>query len=158
MTLTQIFQIFLYLQLLRLDLAWALTNKASELCRAQGYQHVDTQQRELRHREQLLFWFVYAIDKRLTLCLGRTSTIQDWDVTIPPPETHASDSQNPSLYFLPVTVKLSACHGEIYELFSRLSSHCVADDVRFAHTSTLKDRLGALEREISWTSVGYRCC
>jgi hypothetical protein len=80
-------------------------------------------------RKQFLFWNTYFIDKSLSLRLGRASTIQDWDVTVPlPPEDPVNAT--PLSPFISLWIATARCQGHIYELLYSPGSMKESDDVR----------------------------
>lgn len=134
-------------------LAWTLATKASELCQTLGYHHVghksENSKRESRHKQRL-FWFLYVVEKGLSLRLGRASTIQDWDVTIPLPESTPEDqeSNQTSALFLGLGVKLARCQGDIHELLYSSTSLALPDHVRHSRVQILENQLGEIGGEI----------
>ncbi|KAJ4255400.1 hypothetical protein NW762_009395 [Fusarium torreyae] len=80
-------------------------------------------------RKQFLFWNVYFIDKSLSLRLGRASTIQDWDVTVPLPPANPINA-TPLSAFISLWVATARCQGQIYELLYSPDSMTQSDDVR----------------------------
>ncbi|KAK1829713.1 fungal-specific transcription factor domain-containing protein [Podospora conica] len=99
------------------SLAWILTAKASELCQTLGYHRIDTfrnENQESAHHKQFVFWAVYVISQGLCLRLGRCSTIQDYDITIPYPyrfEPH----RRPICALSTSWIRAAKLQGEIYE-------------------------------------------
>jgi hypothetical protein len=69
------------------------------------------------------FWFIYMLDKNLSLRLGRASSIQDYDMSLPYP--NASQSASHIIPMAPVRdtlvywIKVAQIQGSTYEkLFS----------------------------------------
>lgn len=104
---------------------------------------------EASHKQRL-FWFLYLMDKGLSLRLGRASTIQDWDMTIPLPEStpegRASD-QVPAPY-LDLGVRLARCQGDIHELLYSSTALALLDHVRHSRINILEKQLGEVGEEI----------
>ncbi|CAI4210955.1 unnamed protein product [Parascedosporium putredinis] len=61
-----------------------------------------------------LFWGVYMADKGLALRMGRASSIQDWDITIPLPKPERS--RGPLWHYFTLWVLCARVQGRIYEL------------------------------------------
>ena len=64
-----------------------LSAGAARHCLSLGYNReaiVSSMPPQQSNRARRLFWHVYFIDKSLVLCLGRASTIQDFDVDLDP--------------------------------------------------------------------------
>lgn len=66
---------------------------------------------EDRHIKILVFWFVYIMDKNLSLRLGQASTIQDYDISIPQPAP-GSPAWPPVLWYW---IKVAETQGQVYE-------------------------------------------
>jgi hypothetical protein len=66
---------------------------------------------EDRYVKILVFWFVYIMDKNLSLRLGRASTIQDYDISIPRPAPRSPEWPRSLWYW----VKIAEIQGQIYE-------------------------------------------
>lgn len=90
------------------------------------------------------------MDKGLSLRLGRASTIQDWDVTIPLPEFTSEDqaSDEALVSFLDMGVKVARCQGNIHELLYSSTSLTLPDHVRQSRVHILDTQLGELSEEI----------
>lgn len=105
------------------SVAWALISSAAELCQNLGYHRYwtikDDNENE-RNSKILVFWTVYMFDKRLSLRLGRASTIQDWDVSLPFPALGSAPAPDfPGTNALSYWVKVARIQGQAYEkLFS----------------------------------------
>jgi hypothetical protein len=100
--------------------------------------------------KQFLFWIVYTMDKSLSLRLGRSSTIQDYDVTLPDP--HSIPHQNPITSFFDLWVTVSRLQGQIYELLYCPVAIAQPEPVRKSRVQLLIHQLGeidALTREAS---------
>lgn len=86
----------------------------------------------------------YVLDKSLSLRLGRPSTIQDYDITVPYP---SSDDPRRALItdFLRVWVVASKIQGQIYELLYCPEAIAQALSVRQSRVQLLVHRLEELE-------------
>ena len=66
--------------------------------------------------QQGLFWFIYVLDKSLSLRLGRSSVLQDYDIDLKPPniifdEPSLKAWNDVYLYW----IKIAELHGLAYE-------------------------------------------
>ncbi|KAF4999996.1 hypothetical protein FGRMN_2077 [Fusarium graminum] len=123
---------FYAIEISKPSLAWTLSSKASELCQTLGYHRISTMKNDKpldAQKKKFLFWNVYYIDKSLSLRLGRASTIQDWDVTVPLPSPDPTDS-TPLSAFISLWVATARCQGHIYELLYSPGSMNQSDDTR----------------------------
>jgi hypothetical protein len=70
-----------------------------------------------RNAKLFSFWFIYSLDKALSLRLGRASTIQDYDISVPlpiPDQSHPGSAEmSKGMY---CWIKLASLQGQIYEL------------------------------------------
>ncbi|KAK4164052.1 putative transcriptional regulatory protein [Cladorrhinum sp. PSN259] len=148
---------FYAIELSKPSLAWILCSKASELCQTLGYHRSATYQPippESRSYKQYLFWGMYIVDKSLSLRLGRSSTIQDYDVTLPYPS-----------YDDPGTTGLTSCfvlwcmaakvQGQIYELLYCPEVMIQSEEVRRSRVDVLVQRLDELENRTEELSVSF---
>lgn len=139
-------------------LAWTLITKASELCQTLGYHHAGNKTKssneEIR-RKQRLFWLFYILEKGLSLRLGRSSTIQDWDVTIPLPEftLDGQTSEESPVPLLALSVKIARCQGNIQELLYSQTSLTLSDQTRCSRVQALEAQLGDVGKNISASIV-----
>ncbi|KAM0271123.1 hypothetical protein ACHAQH_009210 [Verticillium albo-atrum] len=68
----------------------------------------------IRNQKIWTFWMLDSVEKGLSLCLGRPSTVQDYDITIPLPEFDAL-SAGPLVHVALRWIKLSQVQGKIYK-------------------------------------------
>ncbi|KAM0811811.1 putative Transcription factor domain-containing protein [Seiridium cardinale] len=69
----------------QLTLAWQLSSLACQLCLKLGYhrQSIDLNETEdVNKKRAVLFWVAYALDKNLSLRLGRSAVLQDSKITL----------------------------------------------------------------------------
>ncbi|KAF7163269.1 hypothetical protein CNMCM5623_008290 [Aspergillus felis] len=97
--------------------AWTLTSNAARLCQNLGY-HRSSSMSQYSDKEKAkavsLFLCVYCLDKALSLRLGRASSIQDYDITIPEDlGAHNVDEPWRTVYHL--WVKTAEIQGKVYE-------------------------------------------
>jgi hypothetical protein len=131
------------------SLTWTLVSKGSELCQALGYHRSSTFTNELSQsavRKQTLFWTLYTLDKSLSLRLGRSSTIQDRDITIPDPQSHDNPLRSPYDGFFDLWVAISRLQGHIYELLYCPDALRQSEEVRRSRAQQLANRLDELDR------------
>ncbi|PTB62720.1 hypothetical protein BBK36DRAFT_1128560, partial [Trichoderma citrinoviride] len=67
-------------------LAWTFSSSASHLCQTLGYHQqsfFENDSKSIKMAKQRLFFTVYRIDKGLSLRLGRSSNIQEYNVSLP---------------------------------------------------------------------------
>ncbi|KAG8669090.1 hypothetical protein FPOAC1_008478 [Fusarium poae] len=123
---------FYAIEISKPSLSWTLSCKASELCQTLGYHRISTMKNDKprdAQRKQFLFWNTYFIDKSLSLRLGRASTIQDWDVTVPMLSENPANA-TPLSPFISLWIATARCQGQIYELLYSPGSMEELDGVR----------------------------
>ncbi|EAW14817.1 putative C6 transcription factor [Aspergillus clavatus NRRL 1] len=98
--------------------AWTLTSTAARLCQTLGYHRGSfmdqNSNKKGKERELRLFWTVYCLDKGLSLRLGRASTIQDYDTTLPN-SFGAYAAEEPWRKIYQLWVKMATIQGKVYE-------------------------------------------
>ncbi len=136
-------------------MAWTLSSKASELCQSLGYHRVGTfidEPPKETERKQFLFWVAYVLDKSLSLRLGRSSTIQEYDVTLPDPRTSGPETSSTAAFF-GLWVIGSRIQGQIYELLYCPEAIALPESTRRSRVQLLEHRLGELDSLTHETSV-----
>ncbi|KAH8700656.1 fungal-specific transcription factor domain-containing protein [Talaromyces proteolyticus] len=114
------------------SLCWALTSTAARLCQTLGYHRsvVSPGDNPLDMKlKTRMFWFTYILDKCLSLRLGHSSILQDFDITLALPEP--SDDSKLSMWdtMYQHWVKIGYFQGRIYEeLYSPRSLSGPASD------------------------------
>lgn len=105
--------------------------------------------------KQFLFWSIYFIDKSLSLRLGRSSTIPDWDITVPQPTTNDSIPEAALAYFV-LSIETARCQGNIYEMLYAPNSTTQPDEVKQSRVEALLSDLRNLDEKVWETNVGQR--
>jgi hypothetical protein len=101
------------------SLCWIMISCAAGLCQNLGYHRINTMANDTpedRNAKIHIFWMIYMFDKTLSLRLGRSSVIQDWDISLPfvvPNET-GYDMQESS-HMLSYWIKVARVQGQTYE-------------------------------------------
>ncbi|KAL2158090.1 hypothetical protein VTH06DRAFT_4658 [Thermothelomyces fergusii] len=129
------------------SLAWILSSKASEICQSLGYHRADTYARDssaAARRRKFLFWMLYVMDKSLSLRLGRSSTIQDYDVTVSEPRDDETQ-HSPVLSIFNLWIIESRIQGQIYELLYCPEALRQPEAVRKSRAELLLGRLDELD-------------
>ena len=67
----------------KLELAWQLNCAAAAMCQTLGWHRLPAMQDETTDKKAGIFWFSYMLDKGLSLRFGRSSVIQDYDISMP---------------------------------------------------------------------------
>lgn len=123
----------------------ALISQAAYLCSVLGCHRVESMTEdpaELRKRKINLFWFLYVLDKGLSLRLGHASCIHDYDISVPMPLLDSEDEFSACNSLARFWCKLARMQGRIYEdLYSpRALKQPEANRVTKAHLLTTSIR------------------
>lgn len=108
-----------------------------------------------RDRKVMLFWFVYIMDKTISLRLGHASAIQDFEVVLPKPQP--SDTFSASLvHWMTFWIDVSRVQGQIAEQLYSPAALMQSSSVRASRAETLAQEL----REAYEVRVKVRrgCC
>ena len=134
------------------SLSQTLTSAAARLCQILGYHRFSsmTNDDEIeRDRKIILFWFVYMMDKTISLRLGHASAIQDFEIALPKPQISKAFSAS-FVHLINFWVDVSRVQGQIGEqlyspaaLMSSSSARAeraekLADELREAYEARIK--------------------
>ncbi|KAF1976609.1 fungal-specific transcription factor domain-containing protein [Bimuria novae-zelandiae CBS 107.79] len=118
------------IELCKPSLCWTMISTATHLAQNLGYHRYETMKddpAEERNAKIIVFWFIYMMDKTLSLRLGRASIIQDWDLSLPYPDVDSDHTRFGSLVqqgqkgtqMLLYWIGVAQIQGQVYEkLFS----------------------------------------
>ncbi|KAG9195315.1 hypothetical protein G6011_00436 [Alternaria panax] len=103
----------------RPSLCWTMISSAADLCQSLGYHRINTMVNDNPEDKQMkihTFWMIYMLDKTLSLRLGRSSILQDWDISLPFVVSNDSNDKNvKSSNMLSYWVKVARVQGLTYE-------------------------------------------
>lgn len=101
------------------SLCWVLISCAAGLCISLGYHRINTMIHDTPGEKQskiYIFWMIYMFDKTLSLRLGRSSILQDWDISLPFVHDSTLDkSTSKPTQMLSYWVKVARIQGLTYE-------------------------------------------
>lgn len=106
----------------KLSMAWSTTSLAARLCLDMGLHRLkdDSHDPLLGYKKQC-FWHIYTLDKGLALNFGRTSNLQDFDITTGYPDSYPWLPNSPWHTFKCCALDFAKVQSKIYEkLFSAL--------------------------------------
>ena len=124
---------------------------AARLCLDAGLHRLedDSNDQYLKYKK-MCFWHVYALDKGLALNLGRTSNLQDYDITTGYPENTLRPPSSPWHILNRYHVDFCRVQGQIYEkLYSARGRAC---DTRLK-IENAKPIVAELQRQIDLLRV-----
>ncbi|KAK5257710.1 hypothetical protein LTR40_009348, partial [Exophiala xenobiotica] len=103
------------LELSRPSLAWALITTATRMVQDAGYHRLPAYSvAPEATKKRLLFWFIYAIDRCMALNLGRSPSLQDYDITTEWPKI-PEELDGPFGRMYLGWISLGELQGQIYE-------------------------------------------
>lgn len=103
------------LELSRPSLAWALITTATRMVQDAGYHRLPPYSvAPEATKKRLLFWFIYAIDRSMALTLGRSPSLQDYDITTEWPKI-PEELDGPFGRMYLGWISLGELQGQIYE-------------------------------------------
>lgn len=121
------------------SVGWTMASTAAQLCRTLGYHRASSMEKDSRvvqQQKQQLFWAVYVIMKALSLRLGRSSVIQDYDISLP--MTHeAFDTPEPWKTVCLLWLKHAVIQGKVYELLYSPAALNQPESEHVAHANRL---------------------
>ena len=101
--------------------AWSLVTTALQVCISAGYHRATASPKNdndtplLRKQKSWIFWSLYSAEKGLSLRLGRSSSVSDYDITLPLPGLDRADSE--PYYACTIRwIKLSSIQGRVYKM------------------------------------------
>ncbi|GAB1193001.1 hypothetical protein APSETT444_002203 [Aspergillus pseudonomiae] len=100
------------------SLGLALASTAFRLCQTLGYHRASSMENDsftVRQNKRRLFWSVYVTEKALSLRLGRASSIQDYDISLPAEDGLLGDFE-PWRTIYPLWINLARIQGKVYEM------------------------------------------
>ncbi|KAF2635490.1 hypothetical protein P280DRAFT_436975 [Massarina eburnea CBS 473.64] len=142
------------------SLCWLLITNAASLAQNLGYHRIQTMINDTedeRNAKINAFWFIYMMDKTLSLRLGRASVIQDWDMSLPYPSMESDHARFGSLVqmgargssMLIYWIRVGQIQGQVYERLFSPAAFCKSREER---TQTATELVGALNRR--WAERG----
>lgn len=106
------------LEISKPSVAWTLASTAMNLCQTLGYHRFTSMEHDpvpVQRQKQNLFWTIYTILNMMSLRLGRASSVQNHDISLPMLEENPADIRQP---WGPVCfwwTKSAIIQSEIYE-------------------------------------------
>lgn len=131
-------------------MAWMYVTTAAQLCLTLGYHR-----KGLTHEDDLakrrIFWFVYILERDISLQLGRSSQVQDEDIDTPKPEPSMDAGRRPWDILVLRSIEVAKIEGRIYRDLFCAAALGELSAVRTQRVRTLAsdlDALYAMEKEV----------
>ncbi|KAM0328614.1 hypothetical protein ACHAQA_005024 [Verticillium albo-atrum] len=138
--------VFHYMRSSKTCIAWTLTTTALQMCQSAGIHRVQSMKADsavVRNQKMWTFWMLYSVEKGLSLRLGRPSTVQDYDITIPLPEIDPFHA-GPLVYVSLRWIKLSQVQGKIYKGLYSPAGLAESAEVRSRWANALAEEMRVL--------------
>ncbi|PGH02127.1 hypothetical protein GX51_04831 [Blastomyces parvus] len=122
------------------SLCWTFASAAARMCQSLGYHHSVSGPGVSKHEEyqkQALFWFIYVLDKDLMLSLGRSSTLQDYDIAIDFPSPPVDPKFGPWHSMYEVWVTYARIGAQVFEKLYSAKALSESAEVRAERTCSL---------------------
>lgn len=164
-------------EIAKLTLAWHLNTSAALMCQALGYHRLpvnfspsdspspssasassstapnppssssSSSDASLNDTKSGLFWFTYMLDKGLSLRFGRSSVIQDYDITLPKAISPQMNLSDPWKVVLNLWILQAELTGKVYEHLYSPTALAKPLEVRVVAARTLAEEIKVLARE-----------
>lgn len=102
--------------------------------------------------KKYLFWFIYSMDKDLSLSLGRASTFQDYDIAVDFPDIPTDPGTRPWHILFRKWLMFSRIIGQIYEHLYSVKALSYSEAVRAEKVNELAEQINAWRHEITKVS------
>ncbi|ODM20934.1 hypothetical protein SI65_03987 [Aspergillus cristatus] len=123
--------------------AWTLTSTAARLCQTLGYHRASSMEHDTPSTQQDkmgLFWSIYCLDKALSLRLGRSSAIQDYDISLPM-NFESSTVVQPWKTIHKLWIRLASIQGKVYEFLYSPAALAQPEEDRVSHARQLAEEM-----------------
>ena len=132
----------------RPSLALSFASTGARLCQDAGYHCLtfDSPDSQAQHKI-ITFWFLFLMDRGLSLNFGRSPSLQDYDVTASR-STLAEAQGDHGLLFSSVGVDLAYLQGDVYEQLYSGRAQSGSADVKAQRARVLADRMLRLRHQL----------
>ncbi|KIW20124.1 hypothetical protein PV08_00699 [Exophiala spinifera] len=138
-----------------LSLGWTLMTTASRMLQDAGYHRLPPYSvAPEATKKRIVFWLVYALERSLALCLGRSSNIQDCDITVERPKVPEELNGPFGLLYLG-WIHLGELQGQIYEQLYCARAQKQSPEAKGHVARALAGRLFEMEAHFKIEIEGY---
>ncbi|KIW06934.1 hypothetical protein, variant 1 [Verruconis gallopava] len=133
----------------RLNVSWKLKSVALTLAQTLGWhraQSVKDVDKDTRVRQEKMFYFLYVLDKGLSLRLGRASFFQDYDIDLPYPELGDDDLGRACTEEYRLFIQVARVQGLIYEQLYSPGALRENTETRIHRAQMLVDQLNSIRQ------------
>ncbi|KAK2748729.1 hypothetical protein FQN57_000310 [Myotisia sp. PD_48] len=142
--ITLSYAIFHAVECAKISLCWNFVVAGARMCQSLGYHRSvsakdDTPER--KRLKQYVFWFIYSMDKDLSLCLGRASILQDYDIGLEHPEIPEDEAERGWHRLFRSWLVCSNIIGKVYEKLYSVQGVMQGEAARIKHANELAAEL-----------------
>lgn len=148
-------QVTYSVEISKLTLAWQLNNAAAAMCQTLGWHRLQVMEGETEDTKSALFWFCYMLDKGLSLRFGRTSVIQDWDISVPRRFGNVQLTE-PWKNVINVWIRTGSILGETYEHLYSPAALARRPERRIETAGLLVEKMKRLGKELEELSAALK--
>ncbi|KAL8900767.1 MAG: hypothetical protein Q9207_005538 [Kuettlingeria erythrocarpa] len=143
---------FFLIETSRLSLALSFASAGARLCQDAGYHCLTFDSPDTQAQQKIItFWFLFSVDRGLSLNFGRSPSLQDYDVTASRPGL-VEGQGDLHLFFCAALVELAYLQGDVYKELYSGRAQSASTDIRAQRARILADRLGRFRHQL--LSVG----
>ncbi|KAF7513801.1 hypothetical protein GJ744_007852 [Endocarpon pusillum] len=132
----------------RPSLALSFISACARACQDMGYHCLKIDSPDSQAQQKIItFWYVFSIDRGLSLNFGRSPSLQDYDVTASRP-TLVEAQGDRDLFFCVVSVELAYLQGDVYEQLYSGRAQSESANVKAQRAHVLADRMIRLRHQL----------
>lgn len=138
------------LEISKPSVAWMLASTAMNLCQTLGYHRFTSMEHDpvpVQHQKQHLFWAVYTILNMMSLRLGRASSIQNYDISLPMPDENSEEILQPWGPICTWWTRSAVIQSEIYQYLYSPKALQKPESERVTHAHRLAAEMKSMVME-----------
>ena len=125
------------------------------MCQTLGWHRLQVIEGDINDTKSATFWFCYMLDKGLSLRFGRTSIMQDWDITVPR-RFGNSHLAEPWENIINVWIRTGGILGETYEYLYSPAALARQTEQRIETARLLVEKMKQLGHELEDLSTALK--
>lgn len=125
------------------------------MCQTLGWHRLQVTEDETGDTKSATFWFCYMLDKGLSLRFGRTSIMQDWDISMPR-HFGNSDLAGPWKNIINGWIRTGSILGETYEHLYSPTALVRQTEQRIETARSLVEKMKQLGKELEALSTALK--
>ncbi|KAF2759746.1 hypothetical protein EJ05DRAFT_498949 [Pseudovirgaria hyperparasitica] len=133
----------------RPTMSWKLTAAAASAALSMGWHRMsedDTDQQ--RRRKAQIFWYIYVMDRSISLRFGRAAILQDYDIDVDLPDYGSSPVAQYSTKVVCLWIRTARVQGRVYEQLYSPAALKQSREVQKNHAKLLLHEIETVREEI----------